>query len=111
MIINNKSLSNLSVFESEVALFALPQNSQFSLPKSKYRPLEILLKSNILCIKILVRVKILLKSNVLKSKNYCSTQVHIMLKVKGQLISKGLFNVIIWTKNLTNFFKDFCPSL
>ena len=30
---------------------------------------------------------------------------------KGQLISKGLFGVIVWTKNPKNFVKDFCPSL
>ena len=30
---------------------------------------------------------------------------------KGQLISKGLFNAIVSTKNQGNFFKDFCPSL
>ena len=30
---------------------------------------------------------------------------------KGHLISKGLFNVIISTKQLTKFFKDFCPGL
>ena len=30
---------------------------------------------------------------------------------KGQLISKGLFGVIVLTKNNNNFFKDFCPSL
>ena len=30
---------------------------------------------------------------------------------KGQLISKCLFGVIVWTKKPTKFFKDFCPSL
>ena len=29
---------------------------------------------------------------------------------KGQLISKGLFDVPVWTKNPTKYFKDFCPS-
>ena len=28
---------------------------------------------------------------------------------KGQLISKGLFGFIIWTKHPTKFFKDFLP--
>ena len=28
----------------------------------------------------------------------------------GQLISKGLFDAIVSTKNPTIFFKDFCPS-
>ena len=30
---------------------------------------------------------------------------------KGQLISKGLFDVIVLTKKPTNFFNDFCRSL
>ena len=30
---------------------------------------------------------------------------------KGQLISKGLFGVIVSTKKPTKFFKDFFPSL
>ena len=30
---------------------------------------------------------------------------------KGQLISKGLFDVIISTRKNNDFFKDFCPSL
>jgi hypothetical protein len=30
---------------------------------------------------------------------------------KGQLISKGLFGVIVRTKKPMKFFKDFCPSL
>ena len=30
---------------------------------------------------------------------------------KGQLISKGLFAVVVSTKKPTKFFKDFCPSL
>ena len=30
-------------------------------------------------------------------------------KTKGQLISKGLFGVIIWTKKPSIFLKDFCP--
>ena len=30
---------------------------------------------------------------------------------KGHLISKGLFDVIVSTKKLTSFLKDFCPSL
>ena len=29
------------------------------------------------------------------------------LVTKGQLISKGLFDVIFWTKKLTIFFKEF----
>ena len=29
---------------------------------------------------------------------------------KGQLISKGHFSAIVWTKKPTKFFKDFCPS-
>ena len=29
---------------------------------------------------------------------------------KGQLISKGHFGVIVWTKKPTNLFEDFCPS-
>ena len=28
---------------------------------------------------------------------------------KGQLISKGLFDVIVWTKKPTKFFKEFLP--
>ena len=31
--------------------------------------------------------------------------------LKGQLISEGLFDVIVSTKKATNFFKDFCPIL
>ena len=64
MIINN--LSNLSVFESEVALFTLPQNSQFYLPKSKIKPLEILLKSNILCTEYMMKTK----QNYMKKAKY-----------------------------------------
>ena len=30
---------------------------------------------------------------------------------KGQLISNGLFDVIVSTKKTTKFLKDFCPSL
>ena len=30
---------------------------------------------------------------------------------KGQLISKGLFDVIVWIIKTANFFKDFCSSL
>ena len=30
---------------------------------------------------------------------------------RGQSISKGLFDVIVLTKNQRNLFKDFCPSL
>ena len=38
-----------------------------------------------------------------------ATSFHVS---KGQLISKGLFDVIVSTKNPTNcFFKDFYPSL
>ena len=29
----------------------------------------------------------------------------------GQLIFKGLFGVIVWTKKPMKFIKDFCPSL
>ena len=32
-------------------------------------------------------------------------------KPKGQLISKCLFGVIVWTKKQRDFFQDFCPSL
>ena len=44
------------------------------------------------------------------------TKVHTYLRFmptiyKGQLISKGLFDVIVWTKNQRNSLKDFCPSL
>ena len=31
--------------------------------------------------------------------------------IKGQLISKGLFDVIVSTKKTTKCLKDFCPSL
>ena len=33
------------------------------------------------------------------------------LGTKGQLILKGLFDVIVSTKKPMKFFKDFCPSL
>ena len=38
-------------------------------------------------------------------KNFASSS-----RVKSQLISKGLFDFIVWTIKLTNFFKDFYPS-
>ena len=57
----------------------LPQNAWFFFLKSKNGVLEIFLKSNILCTKILGTVKFFLKSknflksNVLKSKIHCTT--------------------------------------
>ena len=42
-----------------------------------------------------------------------STYGYMLVQVflKGQLISKGLFDVIVATKKVTNVFEDFCPSL
>ena len=36
-------------------------------------------------------------------------QFHPTGSFKGQLISKGLFGDIVWTKNPTKFFKGFLP--
>ena len=38
-------------------------------------------------------------------------QVKFLSKAKGQLISKANFHVLIWTKNPTKLFFDFCPCL
>ena len=62
----------------------LPQNAWFFSLKSKNGVLEIFLKSNILCTKILGTVKFFLKSknflksNVLKSKIHCTAVVFVM---------------------------------
>ena len=41
-----------------------------------------------------------------------ATAYHIKLeKIKGHLISKGLFGLIVLTKIQQQIFKDFCPSL
>jgi hypothetical protein len=40
-----------------------------------------------------------------------SFQSALKVTTKGQLISKCLFGVIVWTKKQRNFFQDFCPSL
>ena len=36
---------------------------------------------------------------------------NFFVDIKGQLISKCPFGVIVWTKIPTKFFQDFCPSL
>ena len=41
----------------------------------------------------------------------CCFKIKLIELVKGQLISKGLFGVIVWTKKPTNFFKGFLPYL
>ena len=42
---------------------------------------------------------------------YLGTKKGEFQSPKGQLTSKGLFDVIVSTKKTTNFFMDFCPSL
>ena len=44
---------------------------------------------------------------------YCEkAKKNFFLKIlKGQIISKCPFGVIVWTKIPTKFFQDFCPSL
>ena len=47
----------------------------------------------------------------LKIGNFWPTPPLSCLFTKGQLISKGLFAIFIWTKIATGNLKDFCPSL
>ena len=42
------------------------------------------------------------------TNNYHFRSYFLLVCSKGQLISKGLFDVIVWTKKPTKFFKDFC---
>ena len=71
-----KNNLSLSIFCQKLPF--LPQNAWFFFLKSKNGVLEIFLKSNILCTKILGTVKFFLKSknflksNVLKSKIHCT---------------------------------------
>ena len=41
----------------------------------------------------------------------CAAVATTPVQTKGQLISKGLFKVIICTKKRTKIFSYFCPSL
>ena len=52
-----------------------------------------------------------LDDNGCQSFPKCSKFYKFDVLTKGQLISKGLCGVIVWTKKPTKFFKDFCPSL
>ena len=73
----------------------LPQNPQISFLKSKNGVLEILLKSHILCTKILgtgkffLKSKNFLKSNMLKSKIHC-------ISSKVEFISSSLEEFTAW---------------
>ena len=51
------------------------------------------------------RVQILIKNNSF----YYNTLHDEILYIKGQLISKCLYGVIVWTKNQRNFFPGFLP--
>ena len=78
--IRKKNNLSLSIFCQKLPF--LPQNAWFFFLKSKNGVLEIFLKSNILCTKILGTVKFFLKSknflksNVLKSKIHCISDLH-----------------------------------
>ena len=50
-------------------------------------------------------------SHWLKSPPKSCSGITSDLQIKGQLISKCLFGVIVWTKEPTKIFKNFCPSL
>ena len=77
-LLKEKRYSSLSIFGKKFHF--LPQNAWVFFLKSKNGVLEIFLKSNILCTKILGTVKFFLKSknflksNVLKSKIHCTTK-------------------------------------
>ena len=89
-VIRKKNNSSLSIFCQKLPF--LPQNAWFFFLKSKNGVLEIFLKSNILCTKILGTVKFFLKSknflksNVLKSKIHCTTGVHHYNKENQRLL-------------------------
>ena len=78
-----KNNLSLSIFCQKLPF--LPQNAWFFFLKSKNGVLEIFLKSNILCTKILGTVKFFLKSknflksNVLKSKIHCTWNIRCLV--------------------------------
>ena len=51
------------------------------------------------------------RAGTLTHNNYYNYIVHCSVDVKGQIISKANFLVLIWTKKWTKLFVDFCPSL
>ena len=99
-----KNNLSLSIFCLKLPFF--PQNAWFFFLKSKNGVLETFLKSNILCTKILGKVKFFLKSknflksNVLKSKIHCtsifSDPSQLWKLVDGILINKAG----IWFSNI-----------
>ena len=42
--------------------------------------------------------------------DFYKTQIWLLSFIKGQLISKANFRVLIWTKKRTKFFFEFCPK-
>ena len=52
-----------------------------------------------------------MKNTLQATNGFYTDDVLEISMAKGQLISKGLFDVIVSTKKPTIFFKDFCPSL
>ena len=93
-----KNNSSLSIFCQKLPF--LPQNAWFFFLKSKNGVLEIFLKSNILCTKILgtvkffLKLKNFLKSNVLKSKIHCTANGCQTFEFKRQ-------NIAGWCKRLS----------
>ena len=51
------------------------------------------------------------ESTVPSTYNYNQVRLDTRDTAKGQLISKGLFDVTVSTKKPMKFSKDFCPSL
>ena len=56
-------------------------------------------------------IKSLLDSSNTSGKNVTYFDGSKSTSPKGQLISRGLFHVIVWTKKPKNFLKNICPSL
>ena len=84
-VYKEKNNLSLSIFCQKLPF--LPQNAWFFFLKSKNGVLEIFLKSNILCTKILGTVKFFLKSknflksNVFKSKIHCNNITTTLIQI------------------------------
>ena len=109
IVIRKENNLSLSIFCQKLPFLA--QNVWFFFLKSKNGVLDIFLKSNILCTKILETVKFFFKSkkflklNMLKSKNYCT------FSLQCQFSSFSLykyFSGLVWNYH---FFKEFLSIL
>ena len=58
----------------------------------------------------LVQINTYCRGNMKKKSGKGFDIQYIMQPFKGQLILKGLFDVIVSTRKTTIYLKDFCPS-